>query len=125
MSVLILGGGTDACDAREIFSKLSTPCAGRSACDAVIVINDKPDHALRHLRHAMELRNSRPSLSIMIVTEVAEGWSPVEAIAQAGIHELASTRTAQLARGALAESWPAWSTRISDEAVTFEYQEAR
>lgn len=123
MSSLILGGHPGVGKARIVLSSLSTRHSSPNAPEAVFIINDQLDQTLHHLRHALKLRESTPSLAIMVVTEVAKSWSPVEAMINAEIIDRGSYRTAALARSALEEHWPKWKSQVSDEAVTFEYQE--
>lgn len=102
-------------------------CDPDTVCDAVLVLNDGRDRGAGSLHSALELRNAKPGLPIAVLTLLDGDEDRDEALVRGlslpgppgseerelGIEQLRSIMEARTDRV---------RTRISEDAVTFEYQ---
>jgi hypothetical protein len=105
---------------------------GRETCDvgtavglsyeAVVVINDGSEKVFEQLSLASQIAAAKPSIPVAIVTPLDPAWTPEEALLHtAPCHR--DERDGQLAKATIGAHWPRWNVNISDEAMSFEYQD--
>jgi hypothetical protein len=96
-----------------------------SACEALVVVNDRSSRAVADLQRALRLRRERPGLPVAVLTLVEPGEPSPQALAQAlalrdeqGVAHISEDQAVALLRS----SSPAIKLQISEQATSFEYQ---
>ncbi len=109
----------------QLFKSPETCNAGTLAgtsYEAVVVINDGSEKVFEQLSLASQITAAKPSIPVAIVTPLDPAWTPEEALLHtAPCHR--DQRDGRLATATIGTHWPRWNVSISEEAMSFEYQD--
>jgi hypothetical protein len=117
MSVLVLGPGPRPLWLRPL------EAARPGGPDAILVVNDLSEGALRELSRACALRAERPSLEVAVLTLVERGQAAADALLAALPPGRSLAADPRLAMALIGTRWSESTLRTDREGTTFEYQD--